>query len=90
MHLRDPDVPAKMRPAAGDGSHYRTLYEPHEGNVLDKRPQVREWTGHAGATRCGRFMLLDELWVEHAPEDVDPTCDVCFGRSAGHEEPTLC
>ncbi len=32
----------------------------------------------AGATVCGRPMLLEELWCPHRPEPRDPRCPRCF------------
>lgn len=89
VHLRDPDVAAKMRPASGVDARYRAITTRPDNALETPKFEVREWNGHAGATVCGRLMLLDELWVRHAPEDHDPTCDLCFGRAPAHHEPTM-
>ena len=39
---------------------------------------AKEWTGHDGATLCGRRLELDELWTPHIPEPRDPLCPACF------------
>lgn len=67
-----------MRPATGAGSRYRALTEHPDGNVLKEQLRTREWTGHAGATVCGRPLLLEELWVNYEPQPGDRICLSCF------------
>lgn len=89
VHLRDPDVPAKVTPARESGSQYRALTERPEGSLED-RFQTREWNGHLGATVCGRRMLLDELWVNYVPDDPrDVNCPQCFGEDLPAADDTL-
>lgn len=78
VHRRDLDVEPKAIPAKGPTSRYRAIVEHPDGNALKERLAPREWNGHAGATVCGKPMLLEELWVNYVPELIDRLCPRCF------------
>jgi hypothetical protein len=79
VHLRDPDVPAKIRPVFGQQRDRQRV-------IVDV---AREAEGHAGATICGKPLRLEELWTAHDPEPRDVWCDRCLAGEAIGDEPDL-
>lgn len=81
VHRRDVATPPRMHPSGRLSGRYRAFTQADMGQGHERRDVLaaKEWVGHAGATVCGRRLLLDELWVAYDPESRDRLCPDCWG-----------